>query len=71
MSVRTSVNIADSFASGYALGPFNDMPMIVWTYDGVIGNDVMRVQPSVESPETYIQPILRLCMLYLYFFPHF
>lgn len=37
--VRTSVNIADSLASGFALGPFNDMPMIVWTYDG---NDVVR-----------------------------
>jgi hypothetical protein len=68
-SARTSVNIADSLASGYALGPFNDMPMIVWAYDGVIGNGVMLVQPSVKSPETYIQPILRLCMLYLYFFP--
>ena len=27
------------------------MPMIVRTYDGVIGNDVMHVQPSVESSE--------------------
>ena len=43
--------------------------MIVWADDGVIGDDVMRVQPSVESPETYIQPILWLSMLYLYFFP--
>jgi hypothetical protein len=58
LKVRTSVYIADSLASGFALGPFNDVPMIIWIYDGVIGNDVMRgVQPSVESPETYIQPI--------------
>jgi hypothetical protein len=67
-SVHTSVNIANSLASGHALRPFNDMSMIVWIHDGVIGNDVMRVQPSVESPETYIQPILRLSMLYLYIF---
>jgi hypothetical protein len=56
------VNIADSLASGFALRPFNDMPMIVWTDDAC-------VQP-LESSETYIQPILRLSMLYLYFFNH-
>jgi hypothetical protein len=37
-----SRNIADSLTSGFALGPFNDMSMIVWTYDGVVGNDVVR-----------------------------
>jgi hypothetical protein len=36
--VRTSVSIADSLVSGFAFRPFNDMSMIVRTYDGFIGN---------------------------------
>jgi hypothetical protein len=38
-SVRTSVSIADSLALGFTLWSFDDMSMIVWTYDGVTIRD--------------------------------
>jgi hypothetical protein len=50
-----SVSIADSLALGFALWPFNDMSMIVWTYDGVTVVMPVFVQP-------YVLPILSFSM---------
>ena len=53
-SVRTSVDIADSLASGFAFRPSNDMSVIFRTYDGFIGNCHNYI-PSVRYPEMYVQ----------------